>query len=35
MAGIAKIEVGRRRFFWIWTHGLFDWLRLWAWSWWR
>ena len=34
MAGIAKIEVGRRRFFWIWTHGLFDWLRLWAWSWW-
>ena len=35
MAGVAKIEVGRRRFFWIWTHGLFDWLRLWAWSWWR
>ena len=34
MAGIAKIEVGRRRFFWIWTHGLFDWMRLWAWSWW-
>jgi RND family efflux transporter MFP subunit len=34
MEGIAKIEVDRRRFLWIWTHGLFDWLRLWAWSWW-
>jgi RND family efflux transporter MFP subunit len=35
MAGIAKIEAGRRRFLWIWTHGLFDWFRLWSWSWWR
>jgi RND family efflux transporter MFP subunit len=35
MAGIAKIEIGRRRFLWIWTHNLFDWFRLWAWSWWR
>jgi len=34
MEGIAKIEIDRRRFLWIWTHGLFDWLRLWAWSWW-
>jgi hypothetical protein len=34
MAGIAKIDAGRRRLFWIWTHGLFDWLRLWVWSWW-
>ena len=33
MEGVAKIEVGERRFIWIWTHGLTDWLRLWAWSW--
>ncbi len=34
MEGIAKIDVGRRRLIWIWTHSLLDWLRLWAWSWW-
>jgi len=34
MAGVAKIEVGRRRLLWIWTHGLVDWLRLTLWSWW-
>jgi len=34
MEGLAKIEAGRRRLFWIWTHRLVDWLRLWAWSWW-
>ncbi len=34
MEGIAKIEIDRRPFLWIWTHGLFDWFRLWAWSWW-
>ena len=33
MEGVAKIEVGRRRFIWIWTHDLMDWLRLWTWSW--
>jgi len=33
MEGVAKIEIDRRRLFWIWTHGLTDWLRLWAWSW--
>jgi RND family efflux transporter MFP subunit len=32
MEGIAKIDAGRRRLLWIWTHGLIDWLRLWAWS---
>ena len=32
MEGIAKIDVGRRRLLWIWTHGLIDWLRLWTWS---
>ena len=34
MEGVAKIEIERRRLIWIWTHGLVDWLRLWAWSWW-
>jgi RND family efflux transporter MFP subunit len=34
MEGVAKIEIGRRRLVWIWTHDLFDRLRLWAWSWW-
>jgi len=34
MEGVAKIEIDRRRLIWIWTHGLVDWLRLWAWSWW-
>jgi len=33
MEGVAKIEVGRRKLFWIWTHRLFDWLRLSFWSW--
>jgi RND family efflux transporter MFP subunit len=33
MEGVAKIEIDRRRLFWIWTHSLTDWLRLWAWSW--
>jgi multidrug resistance efflux pump len=33
MEGVAKIEVGRRRLLWIWTHGLLDWLRLRLWSW--
>jgi len=32
MEGIAKIDVGRRRRLWIWTHGLLDWLRLQTWS---
>jgi RND family efflux transporter MFP subunit len=32
MEGIAKIEAGERSLLWIWTHSLFDWLRLWSWS---
>ena len=32
MEGIAKIEAGRRRLLWIWTHDLLDWLRLRLWS---
>jgi RND family efflux transporter MFP subunit len=34
LEGVAKIDVGRRRLVWIWTHELFDWIRLMAWSWW-
>lgn len=34
MQGIGKINVGRARLVWIWTHDLIDWLRLWLWSWW-
>lgn len=33
MEGIGKVEVGKRRLIWIWTHSLTDWLRLQAWSW--
>lgn len=32
MAGIAKIDAGRRRLLWIWTHEMLDWLRLSTWS---
>jgi multidrug resistance efflux pump len=32
MEGVGKIEVGRRRLIWIWTHSLFDWLRMWLWK---
>lgn len=32
MEGVAKITVGERRRWWIWTHPLTDWLRL---QWWR
>jgi multidrug efflux pump subunit AcrA (membrane-fusion protein) len=32
MEGIAKIDAGRRRLLWIWTHELIDWLRLRLWS---
>jgi multidrug efflux pump subunit AcrA (membrane-fusion protein) len=34
MEGIAKINAGRERLLWIWTHEIYDWLRLWVWSWW-
>ncbi|WP_020175414.1 efflux RND transporter periplasmic adaptor subunit [Methyloferula stellata] len=32
MEGVAKIDIGRRRLIWIWTHSLVDWLRIWAWQ---
>ena len=34
MEGVAKITVGERRRWWIWTHALTDWLRLQWWRWW-
>lgn len=33
MEGVSKVVVGRRHLVWIWTHGLFDWLRLELWAW--
>ena len=33
MAGVARIDIGRRKLAWILTHELVDWLRLMAWSW--
>jgi len=33
MEGVGKIDLGSRALFWIWTHKLFDWLRLFAWTW--
>lgn len=33
MEGVAKVTIGQRRLIWIWTHGLWDWLRLQAWTW--
>ncbi len=32
MEGVGKISIGERNIFWIWTHELFDWLRLKLWS---
>ena len=33
MEGVGKVVVGERSLGWVWTHGLFDWLRLALWSW--
>jgi hypothetical protein len=33
MEGVGKIEVGKRRLLWIWTHRFFDWLDLKLWQW--
>ena len=33
MEGVGKVEIGRRRLLWVWTHNLVDWLRLAAWNW--
>jgi len=34
MEGIGKVNAGRARIIWIWTHEITDWLQLWIWSWW-
>ncbi|MFM9970496.1 MAG: efflux RND transporter periplasmic adaptor subunit [Burkholderiales bacterium] len=34
MEGVGKIEVDERRWIWIWTYRLVNWLRLFVWSWW-
>jgi multidrug resistance efflux pump len=34
MEGVGKIEVEERKLFWIFTHKLVHWVRMWAWSWW-
>ncbi len=34
MEGVGKIQVDRRKLFWIWTHKLTHWMRMWIWSWW-
>ena len=31
MEGVGKVEVGQRRLIWVWTHGLVDWFRVFAW----
>ncbi len=33
MEGVAKVTVGRESRLWIWTRGMRDWLRLFAWKW--
>ena len=33
MEGYGKIEIGRRKLLWIWTHKMTDWLRLKLWAW--
>lgn len=33
LEGVAKIDIDRRSRLWIWTRGLRDWLRLFAWKW--
>lgn len=33
MEGVGKVEAGKRKLIWIWTHKFVDWLRLTLWSW--
>lgn len=33
MQGIGKIDIGRRKLAWIWSHRLIEWIRLWTWTW--
>ncbi|MCK5351484.1 HlyD family efflux transporter periplasmic adaptor subunit, partial [bacterium] len=34
MEGFGKVDIDERKLIWIWTHDVYDWLRLWVWSWW-
>ncbi|MDX9752571.1 MAG: HlyD family efflux transporter periplasmic adaptor subunit [bacterium] len=34
MEGYGRVEIGQRKMIWIWTHDLFQWLRLSLWTWW-
>ena len=34
MQGNAKIEIGKRKLLWIWTHRMVDWMRTVLWYWW-
>jgi multidrug resistance efflux pump len=34
LEGYAKVNAGRYKLLWIWTHSLLDWVRLKVWSWW-
>jgi RND family efflux transporter MFP subunit len=33
LLGVAKVDAGSRTLLWIWTHRIFDWVRLTLWSW--
>lgn len=33
MEGVGKVEIGREKLLWIWTHELVDWIKLGVWSW--
>ena len=34
MEGVGKIDIAQRKLFWIWTHKMVHWMRMWVWSWW-
>jgi len=34
MEGVGKIDAGRRKMIWIWTHKITSWIRMFFWSWW-
>ena len=33
MEGVGKVEIGERRLVWIWTHTMWEWLRVTLWRW--
>jgi RND family efflux transporter MFP subunit len=34
MEGVGKVDAGRRKLIWIWTHKIVYWVRMFFWSWW-